>query len=131
MPRQEHALSIFVVDDNEMMRTLLRLTLLEEGYRYDGEASSTSSAVEQLRHCESDLVLLDVMMPNGNGLALLEWIKGHLPASMVLMVSAQHDRATVEAAHKLGANGFLIKPFSTQALLEAIGKLERQLAARR
>lgn len=131
MPRQEHNLSVFIVDDNEMMRTLLRLTLLEEGYRYDGEASSTSSAVEQLRRCESDIILLDVMMPSGNGLALLEWIKSHLPASMVLMVSGQHDHVTVNAALKLGANGFLIKPFSTQALLEAIGKLERQLAARR
>ena len=131
MPRQEHDLSVFVVDDNEMMRTLLRLTLLDEGYRYDGEASSTTSAVEQLRCCESDIVLLDVMMPGGSGLAVLEWIKGHLPASMVLMVSGQHDRTTIEAALKLGANGFLIKPFSTQALLEAIGKLERQLAARK
>lgn len=131
MPPREHDLSVFVVDDNEMMRTLLRLTLQEEGYRYDGEASSTASAVEQLRSCESDIILLDVMMPNGNGLAMLEWIKSHLPASMVLMVSAQHDRLTVEAALKLGANGFLIKPFCTQTLLEAVGKLERQLAARK
>lgn len=130
MPRKEHDLSVFVVDDNEMMRTLLRLTLLEEGYRYDGEASSTSSAVEQLRRCESDIVLLDINMPNCNGLSVLEWIKGHLPLSMVLMVSGQHDRLTVEAAFKLGANGFLIKPFSTQALIEAVGSLERQLVGR-
>ena len=116
---------ILIVDDNEMNRDLLARRLQQQNHSY-AMAEDGFEALDTLREAEFDLVLLDVMMPRLDGYQTLERIKSDpaLRHLHVVMISADHELASVMKCIELGADDYLFKPFNAM-LLKA--RLERIL----
>ncbi len=112
--------SIFVVDDDSMMREMLKLILRSEDYYVVGEASNGETAVTQCAKLKPDLALLDITMPIMDGLQALEEIHKVSPSTIVLMVSADATMDKVKEALAKGAAGFIVKPFNPASVLDRI-----------
>ncbi|NRR31378.1 response regulator transcription factor [Oxalobacteraceae bacterium] len=121
---------VFIVDDNALTRTLLRMMIQGDRYEVVGDAASAEKTMERLPALRPDIVCLDVMLPDSDGLALLRRICTALPACAVLMVTARNDRNTVETAMRDGAKGFIIKPFNPGTVLDALDQVVANLASR-
>jgi UDP-3-O-[3-hydroxymyristoyl] N-acetylglucosamine deacetylase len=116
--------TVLVVDDEERIRSSLRGILSDEGFRVvdTGNAPGVMEIIERER---PTLVLLDVWMPELDGIELLRRIKNEKPATRVIMISGHANIQNAVAATRLGAEDFIEKPFSVNGLLAAI---ERVLA---
>ncbi|WP_167761276.1 response regulator [Duganella callida] len=124
-------LRVFIIDDNEMTRGLLRVIIQGDYYDVVGEAASAESAMSRLRSQPVDIICLDVVMPDGDGLSLLNWIKDKQPQAEVLMVTASTDRTTVEQALRNGAKGYIVKPFNPGTVMTTLDKIAAQIKAQR
>jgi two-component system, chemotaxis family, chemotaxis protein CheY len=114
--------SVFIIDDNEMTRVVLRMIIQSERYDVIGDAGTGKSGLERVRKLRPDIICLDIVLPDSNGLELLEEIKQELPQTVVLMVTASHERETVQTALQRGASGFIIKPFNAGIVLDTLEK---------
>ena len=110
-----------VVDDDSMMREMLKLILLSEDYQVIGEATNGKNAVALCAKLKPELVLLDINMPVMDGLQALEEIRKLNPATIVMMVSANATMDKVSEAIVKGAAGFLVKPLNAASVLDRIG----------
>lgn len=111
--------AVMIVDDEEPYTDVMSMVL--EGYGFDVyPANSVSAAWELLDQVTPDLILLDVMMPNVDGLTFLRELRAHarLYVSPVLVITAYPE--TRPEAFESGAVGYLTKPFSAQKLRETI-----------
>jgi len=109
---------ILIVDDEDMIRSLLRLTLVRAGYNVT-EAETGEEGISLVRKQKPDLILLDVMMPGMDGFAVCEQIRqepdaGDIP---ILMLSARKDSRSRQKSRRVGATGYLTKPWTTDDLL--------------
>jgi two-component system nitrogen regulation response regulator NtrX len=128
------AARILVVDDESEIRTLIKDILADEGYEVEVAADGTQARV-LLAQQEPDVVLLDIWMPDIDGITLLrEWSQPHgLPCSVVMMSGHGTVETAVEAT-RLGAADFIEKPLSMAKLLRAVeralehGKQKRQVS---
>jgi two-component system chemotaxis response regulator CheY len=118
--RRRTILNVLIIDDNEMTRGVLRSILNQGGYRIVGEAGSGKAGLEQAANLEPDLVCLDIMLPDISGIEVLKEITGHLPKTLVLMVTGKRDLATVKECLGSGAKGFIVKPFNAATVLNVI-----------
>ena len=118
---------ILIVDDEEVIRRLLRQRLLGEGYRCE-EAGSAEQALDKLRSNAVELVILDIKMPGEFGTELLPEIKANYPDTAVIMATAIIDTRTVIQCMKEGAYDYITKPFN---LDEVILSVDRALEKRR
>ena len=121
MPKKSN---ILIVDDDADIRNVLRL-LLQEHYEVS-EAADGSAAVEYLRsNPDTDLVILDVMMPGMNGYETCDALRefSNAPVLFLTAKSAQADRIS---AYSSGGDDFLSKPFSQEELLAKVGSLLRR-----
>jgi CheY-like chemotaxis protein len=114
---------ILICDDEPHLRELMRVSL-DRRYEF-AEASDSAEALEVAGRVRPDLVLLDVMMPGGSGLALIERLRSSpdLAGVRVVVVSAfvsEHDR---RAAREAGADGFVGKPFDPDELASVVEEL--------
>ena len=112
--------NVLIVDDDKSVSTALRITLED---KYD--VTTTGSATDAFNHMAGnrvDLVLLDIKMPEMNGLEALQEIKGRHPEMTVVMLTAYPTEENVQKAWELGANGFLSKPFELDALRDFVDK---------
>jgi len=114
--------SVLIIDDNETTRSMLRMIIQGETYHVVGEANNGASGLERARKLRPDIVCLDIVMPDSDGLEVLAEIKQALPNTAVLMVTASNDRETVLTAIRRGASGFIIKPFNTGIVLDTLDK---------
>ncbi len=114
--------TVLVVDDEERIRSALRGILSDEGFRVvdTGCASKVMELIERERPA---LVLLDVWMPEVDGIELLRRIRAGRPTVPVIMISGHANIQTAVAATRLGAADFIQKPFSVSALLAAISRV--------
>lgn len=112
--------TVVVVDDDSMMREMLKLILRGDGYSVVGEASNGNGAIEQCKKLAPDLVLLDINMPEMDGMQALEGIRNACPKTVVVMVSAEATMDRVREAIKKGAAGFVVKPLNTANVLGSI-----------
>lgn len=115
--------SLLIVDDNDMMRSLLRSIL--RGHEYDvvAEARNGTNAIEMVERYKPDIVCMDVVMPEKNGIEALTEIKAAHPETLVVMITGNADPETVQDSIMHGANGFIIKPFNAARVLDTLGKL--------
>lgn len=127
----QQRLRVFIVDDNEMTRGLLRVIIQGEQFDVVGDAGTAESAKLRLRTQKVDIVCLDVVMPDGDGLSLLEWIGQRQPQAAVLMVTASTDRSTVEQSLRNGAKGYIVKPFTPGAVMDALNHVVAKMRAAR
>lgn len=118
----EKKLTVLIVDDNEMTREVLRVTLRADGYNVIGEAADGEAGLELALKLRPNIVCLDVLMPKVSGLDALKQLKEKLPQTIVLMVTGSRDRDTIQTALQNGANGFILKPFTASTVLAAIEK---------
>jgi putative nucleotidyltransferase with HDIG domain len=117
---------ILVVDDEVPVRTMIGTALERQGWAVD-LAASGHEAEEALRQKNFDLVLTDIVMPDTNGIALLERIHAQRPNLPVVMVTAIHDISVAIDSMRRGAYDYLLKPFERDHL---IGTVERALRYR-
>ena len=127
----QQRLRVFIIDDNEMTRDLLRVIIQGDKYDVVGDAGTAESAMLRLRSQRADIICLDVVMPDGDGLTLLQWISERQPAASVLMVTASADRGTVEHAMRNGAKGYIVKPFNPGTVVDTLDSIATQIKARR
>jgi putative nucleotidyltransferase with HDIG domain len=112
---------ILVVDDENHVRSMIGATLERRGY--DVQLSSSGRhALEILEHNTFDLVLTDIVMQDGNGIFLLDRIRGKLPNVPVVMVSAIHDISVAIDSMRRGAYDYLLKPFEREHLVATVDR---------
>lgn len=114
--------TILIVDDSAAMRSLLVSTLETLGTISTVQAPNGFEALRMLPREQVDLVLTDINMPDINGLELLSFIRNNpiyrdLP---VVVISTEGSRKDIEKGLALGANHYLVKPFSPEQLLETV-----------
>lgn len=124
-------LSIVIADDNDMMRSILRAMLRGEEYDVIGEARNGMAAVEIVCRLKPDIVCMDVMMPEKNGIEALREIKAELPEIEVVMVTSNSDPETVQDSIQNGASGFIIKPFNAAKVLDTLAKVSSRVLQRK
>jgi DNA-binding response OmpR family regulator len=110
---------ILVVEDNTDLQFGLRMALEAEGYGV-GVASTLAEGMGRARSDRPDLILLDLMLPDGDGMDLLRSIKRVHVDSVVVVLSAKGSEADRVTAFKLGADDYIIKPFSLAELLQRV-----------
>jgi two-component system chemotaxis response regulator CheY len=130
MPAHQR-LSVFIIDDDGITRSLLRVIIHGDHYDVVGDAGTAESARLRLRSLHADIICLDVVMPDGNGLELLNWISEKQPKAAVLMVTASTDRSTVEQSLRNGAKGYIVKPFNPGTVMNTLDKIAAQIRAQR
>lgn len=114
-------LRVLVVDDDDLMRAGLRAVLSsDETVQVVGEAADGRAAVERTRVLRPDLVLMDVRMPELDGIAATREIVAAMPGARVLMLTTFSDDDYVVDALAAGASGFLLKRTRPERLLEAL-----------
>jgi CheY-like chemotaxis protein len=115
--------TILICEDEPILRELMRVSL-GDGYAF-AEAGDVSEAIELAHSVRPDLVLLDVMMPGGSGLTVLEHLRSEptLEGTPVVVVSAFTADRDHLAAYDAGANGFLKKPFDPEELESVVEQL--------
>ena len=118
---------ILIVDDEPQIRTLLKATLGRAGYSVV-EAASGREAINAKGIDKPDLVLLDLGLPDRDGLELVEALRGE-PRSAVIVVSARDQTEQKVAALDLGADDYVTKPFDTEELLARVRASLRQRLA--
>jgi two-component system chemotaxis response regulator CheY len=113
---------ILVVDDAAFMRMMIKDILSKNGFEVVGEAADGNQAIEKYRELQPDLVTMDITMPEMDGITALKEIRQINPNAKVIMCSAMGQQAMVIDAIQAGAKDFIVKPFQSERVLEAITK---------
>jgi two-component system chemotaxis response regulator CheY len=113
---------ILIVDDAEFLRVRISKMLSGEGFEIL-EAENGARAVEVYKSAQPDLVLMDITMPEMDGLAALREIRAYDPKARVVMLTALGQESVVLEAIKSGARDFIVKPFERERVMGAIFKL--------
>jgi DNA-binding NarL/FixJ family response regulator len=114
------AIGLLIVDDHEVVRAGLKTLLQGSDIRVVGEASDGNAGFRLANKHRPDVVLLDVRMPEGDGLNCLARIKLDLPDIPVVMFSAHDNPTYIARSVALGAAGYLLKSSTKKQLIEAI-----------
>ncbi|THJ24818.1 MAG: response regulator [Nitrospira sp. CG24E] len=114
--------SILIIDDDDSLRDALHRTLHKEGYIVM-EASEGGRGLKQLESSPADLILLDMFMPDKDGLETIGELRRAHPKIPIIAMSGGGSRGTVDVLHvakKLGVRRTLAKPFTREQLLDAV-----------
>ncbi|MDE6983750.1 MAG: response regulator [Lachnospiraceae bacterium] len=115
--------NVLVVDDAVFMRMTIRKMLEANGYTVAGEASNGVEAVQKYTELKPDAVMLDITMPEMNGVDALKRIKEFDANAKVIMCSAMGQQAMVAQAIQFGAKDFIVKPFEQSRVLAALERV--------
>ncbi|HIQ39253.1 MAG TPA: response regulator [Methanothermococcus okinawensis] len=113
-----------VVDDSAFMRNILKKILSSTNkYVVVGEASNGKEAIEKARELKPDLITMDIVMPEMDGIEATRRIKKEFPdIKIVMCTSVDQEKKMIEAI-EAGADGYIVKPFQAQKVLEQLNKL--------
>ncbi len=114
---------ILIVDDAAFMRMTVKDALGKGGYTNVVEAADGLQAVEKYKEEKPDLVIMDITMPNMDGLQALKEICSFDPKASVVMCSAMGQESMVIEAIKSGAKDFIVKPFKPDRILKTVGSI--------
>jgi DNA-binding NarL/FixJ family response regulator len=119
-------LDVLIVDDEPLARQRLRdLLLALPGVRVVGEAHDGRQAIDACEQLRPDVVLLDIAMPQRDGLDILKALKGEFPKLPVLMLSTYPDRQYAVRSLKLGAAGYLNKSADSEQMIDAVRRVAK------
>ena len=102
---------------------MIKDILTKNGYNVAGEAENGAKAVEKYAELKPDLVLMDITMPEMDGIEALKKIKASDPSASVIMCSAMGQQAMVIESIQSGAKDFIVKPFQADRVIEAVQKV--------
>ena len=113
-----------VVDDSAFMRNILKKILSStDKYTVIGEASSGKEAIEKAKELKPDLITMDIVMPELDGIEATRRIKKEFPdIKIVMCTSVDQEKKMIEAV-EAGADGYVVKPFQAPKVLEQLNKL--------
>ena len=117
------AKNVLICDDAAFMRMMIKDILSKNGYNVAGEAENGAKAVEKYNELKPDLVLMDITMPEMDGIQALKNIKAGDANACVIMCSAMGQQAMVIEAIQAGAKDFIVKPLQADRAPEALKKL--------
>ncbi|HWO39362.1 MAG TPA: response regulator transcription factor [Candidatus Acidoferrum sp.] len=119
-------LRILIADDHEVVRRgLSALLQAQEGWEICGEASDGREAVEKAKLLKPDFVILDIGMPNLNGLAATRQLTQHDPNFKIIVLTITDSDHVIREALDSGARGFVLKSDAVRDLVSAIDALQR------
>lgn len=114
---------LLIVDDASFMRMTIRQMLEPHGHEVVGEAGDGIEAVKKFIEVKPDVVLLDITMPEMNGVDALKRMKELEPKAKVIICSAMGQQAMVAQAIQSGAKDFIVKPFEADRLIAAVDRV--------
>lgn len=114
---------VMIVDDTEFMRMVIRDTLIKYGYEVVAEAADGEEAIQTYLQIKPDLVLMDITMPNMSGEEALKKLLFMDPKAKVLMCSSLGQQAVITESLKIGAMGFIVKPFEPDEMVAVMRKI--------
>jgi two-component system chemotaxis response regulator CheY len=109
-----------VVDDALFMRAMLKKLLTEAGFDIAGEAENGRVAVDLYQELKPDVVMMDITMPEMDGLTALKEIVKLDPAAKVVMCTALGQERSVMEAMNAGAKDYILKPFNAEKVVEVL-----------
>ena len=118
---------VLVVDDAIFMRKMISDIIEGNDMEVVGEADTGALAVEKYKELKPDLVTMDIIMPEMNGIDAVRQIMLNDPQARIVMCSALGQQALVQDALAAGARDFLIKPFNPSRVLEVVSKILNQV----
>ena len=117
------AKEVLIVDDAAFMRMMIKDILTKNGYEVVGEAENGIKAVEKYKELMPDLVIMDITMPEVDGIQAVKEIKKINGTAKIIMCSAMGQQAMVIEAIQAGAKDFIVKPFQAERIIEAVKKV--------
>ncbi|MCL2565181.1 MAG: response regulator [Defluviitaleaceae bacterium] len=115
--------TILLVDDAAFMRMMLKDILTKSGYNIVGEAENGVKAIEKYKELKPDLTILDITMPEMDGIEAAKGIKAVDSSAIIIMCSAMGQQSMVIESIQAGARDFIVKPFQATRVLEAVQKV--------
>jgi DNA-binding NarL/FixJ family response regulator len=114
------AVRLLLADDHPMLRDGLRRSLTEEGFDVVGEAGDGFEAIDKAGELRPQVVLMDVTMPNCDGVEATRQIRATLPEVRVVMLTMHADQDVLQRALEAGASGYLVKDCSLDEIAEVV-----------
>ena len=113
---------VLIVDDSAYMRSVIKSALVKEGYEVVGEAEDGETAIDLALGLNPDLITLDNILPDMIGLEIIKVLHEEQLSSKVIMVSAVGQQTMLNKGIELGAAAYLLKPFTSESLIETVNK---------
>ena len=114
---------IMLVDDAAFMRMMIKKALTASGYDDFVEAQDGAEAVQKYSEEKPDMVIMDITMPNMDGLQALKKIKEADAGAKVVMCTAMGQESMVVDAIKSGARDFIVKPFNSERIVQTVNSV--------
>jgi len=115
--------TVMLVDDAAFMRMMLKDILVKNGYDVIGEAANGLQAIEKYNELKPDLTILDITMPEMDGIQAAKGIRQADGNASIIMCSAMGQQAMVVDAIQAGARDFIVKPFQADRVIDAVKKV--------
>lgn len=113
---------VLVVDDAIVARKFIKDILIRNGFDVCGEASNGVEAIERYKKLSPDVVTMDMIMPELDGISAVREIVAHDPEAKIIMCTSMGQLPLVIQALDAGAKSFITKPFGVRRILDAINK---------
>lgn len=113
---------VLIVDDSLYMRTVIKEALEEGGYEVAGQAADGEAAIDMALELQPDLITLDNILPDMLGLDIIRTLKEESLNTKIIMISAVGQQSVINAGMGLGADHYIVKPFSSEQLLESVAE---------
>ena len=119
------AKTILIVDDSSSLRALVRMALVREGYEVIEAVDGKDALGKLAGAAKINLIVSDVNMPNMDGIAFLTQVKQQPKHKYtpVIMLTTENQTEKIQAGRAAGAKAWIVKPFATPALIDAVSKL--------
>jgi len=114
---------VLIVDDAAFMRMMIKDILTKNGYDVAGEAENGARAIEKFKEIVPDLVIMDITMPELDGIQAVKEIRKVNNEAKIIMCSAMGQQAMVIESIQAGARDFIVKPFQAERVIEAVKKV--------
>ena len=121
---------LMTVDDSDIIKNKIAQTALNSDFEVVAKASDGLEAIRLFQEHHPDIVTMDLTMPRMEGLECIKQLKSIEPKVKILVVSALADKATALEALKLGAVGFIVKPFNDEELSQALVRMTQKKTRR-
>jgi two-component system chemotaxis response regulator CheY len=113
-------MKILIVDDSPFVRYMLTTIFEKAGHHVCGEAKTGAEAIDYYKKFTPDLITMDVIMPDMNGIDAVKEIKKINPGAKIIIISAMGQRMIIEDVINAGALDYIVKPFQAPRILEAL-----------